>query len=382
MSQWCNTINGIPYGLCFYFLTMDKYLEGEYDNLGVIGHCPKVLSMLYAPFFSPSLCTFEKVAYNNTLYEMENKPTFDKGWCYRIQDYSGEREHIGGFKAYKEKPSQPLLRDYHYESRLYNYPFTYKTLDDYFNPSLQIIPHLLENANSTLNDNVYAEQSLGDKCTYKLYVEGYKGDDTGQLEGIISSSVQDLPLSSGAYESYMAQNKNSYQTSVQNSMVRNGMNAIFSLNPRNIVGSAMAVANGVANVMMQEKENQAFQSDLINQPRNMKTLGANVPFSAINGDRWVDINTWELPEIERQKIGDFFALYGYKQNKLMKPNIRNRYYYNYIKTIDAKIKVTGNGIPKAHLEELKEIYNRGTTIWHVDRANVVINDYTYDNKEI
>ena len=34
-----------------------------------------------------------------------------------------------------------------------------------------------------------------------------------------------------------------------------------------------------------------------------------------------------------KKLGDYFAMFGYKQNKILKPNIRNRYYFNYIKTM-------------------------------------------------
>ena len=65
----------------------------------------------------------------------------------------------------------------------------------------------------------------------------------------------------------------------------------------------------------------------------------------------------------------------------MNVNTRNRYYYNYVKTIGVNLKAT-SGIPRNYLEEIKSIYNNGVTIWHVDRDNVVVGDYSKDNYEV
>ena len=73
-------------------------------------------------------------------------------------------------------------------------------------------------------------------------------------------------------------------------------------------------------------------------------------------------------------------MFGYKQNKVSTPNIRSRYYFNYIKTVGCNLNT--NSIPRSHLEELKGIFDRGTTIWHVDREGVVVGDYSNDNYEV
>ena len=375
MSKWCNIINGVPYGLSFYFLTPDTFESGEYDNLGVIGHCLKVLSLLWKPFFEPSQATYEKVAYNSEPYEEKNKPTFGKGWCYRIKDYKVSPVALGRIDAYKKKPTQGGPRNYRNESRLYNFPYTYMTIDDYINPSLTIIPHLLKEQSNV----VIVIQSVGDKGTYKIYIENYKGDSEGQLEGMISSSVQDLPLSSDAYTQYMATNKNQFQTAGENLVGKAFLGVMSGINPFNLIGTAVNTAMIGANVVMQNNERNAFRADLMDAPRNMKTMGANVPFAVLNGKNQVDMTRWEMTEYEKKRIGDFFAMYGYKQNKIFVPNTRSRYHYNYIKTYQANLR--GMGIPKRHLEKLKEIYNNGITLWHVDRQNVVVGDYSMDNHE-
>ena len=80
-----------------------------------------------------------------------------------------------------------------------------------------------------------------------------------------------------------------------------------------------------------------------------------------------------------ERIGWFFHLYGYKQNKVMTPNTQSRKYYNFIKTVG--VNISANNIPKNHYERLKEIFNSGTTIWHMSNG-ATVGDYSKDNVEV
>ena len=80
-----------------------------------------------------------------------------------------------------------------------------------------------------------------------------------------------------------------------------------------------------------------------------------------------------------ERIALHFHMYGYQQNKLMIPNIKNRKYWNYIKCTQCNLK--GNGIPKDQLVKLKQIFQAGTTIWHIDN-NATVGDYSKDNPEV
>ena len=62
-----------------------------------------------------------------------------------------------------------------------------------------------------------------------------------------------------------------------------------------------------------------------------------------------------------QAIDNYFTMYGYKVNLLKIPNITGRTNWNYIKTIGANI--LGN-LPQLDLEEIKEMFNNGITLWH------------------
>ena len=89
---------------------------------------------------------------------------------------------------------------------------------------------------------------------------------------------------------------------------------------------------------------------------------------------------YRINDVDCERLGWYFHMYGYKQNKILTPNIRNRYYYNYIKTIGCNLK--SNQIPRSHFEQLKSIFDAGVTIWHIDREGVVVGDISNDNYEV
>lgn len=72
-------------------------------------------------------------------------------------------------------------------------------------------------------------------------------------------------------------------------------------------------------------------------------------------------------------IDQYFDIFGYKINRVAIPNTLGRKNWNYVKTIGANIE--GN-IPENDLNEIKDIFNRGVTLWH--KASTYL-DYSQDN---
>ncbi len=81
------------------------------------------------------------------------------------------------------------------------------------------------------------------------------------------------------------------------------------------------------------------------------------------------------------RLYDYFYRYGYKANRFGVPDLRSRYYFNYIKTINIDIVGDINNDVK---EKLKQIYNTGTTIWHCreDNQNPKLFMYEKENAEV
>lgn len=64
-----------------------------------------------------------------------------------------------------------------------------------------------------------------------------------------------------------------------------------------------------------------------------------------------------------QSIDNYFTAYGYKVNKLKKPNITGRPYWNFVKT--SGVTITGS-VPVDAMSAIKGIFNSGVTFWHGD----------------
>lgn len=122
----------------------------------------------------------------------------------------------------------------------------------------------------------------------------------------------------------------------------------------------------------------ATERDLMNQGNRLTSEGSDV-IHGLQMTMGLTAYYMRYSEEALNRIGWYFHLFGYKQNTVMKPNLKSRKRFNYIKTDGANLK--GNGIPKSHLEELANIFNKGTTIWHIDNG-IIMKDYSLDNEEV
>ena len=74
-----------------------------------------------------------------------------------------------------------------------------------------------------------------------------------------------------------------------------------------------------------------------------------------------------------RSIDEYFSAFGYRVNRNKVPNITGRTNWNYVET--ANCNVVGN-IPQEDLDEIKEIFNSGVTIWH---KTAYFMDYSQNN---
>ena len=100
---------------------------------------------------------------------------------------------------------------------------------------------------------------------------------------------------------------------------------------------------------------------------------------SLQQNKYGQLYKYQYKEDVMERIGWYFHLYGYKQNKIMIPNLKSRRRFNYLKTIQANLNTAG--IPKQFAQKLSEIFDSGVTVWHVDNG-ITIKDYSYDNEEV
>lgn len=117
------------------------------------------------------------------------------------------------------------------------------------------------------------------------------------------------------------------------------------------------IASGLSGIF------NTFQSDyraslIPDQARGNENAGdINFDLGLINPT----VNEMAIKPSIAQVIDGYFSMFGYKVNRLGKPHITARTYYDYIKTIDVNIE--GN-IPEMDLDAIRKMFNNGIRFWH------------------
>lgn len=272
-------------------------------------------------------------------------------------------------------------RDIKYETKLYTHPYSYLTLDCDQTEPLTIQPQYLDN----LETNILFNQAIGINPINRFYVEGYKGD-TGNDTTLINNTQNDLTVASDKLIDYLAQNKASATTGLAvNTGIDVGVTAI-----RTIVGvvgkNPFAISNAISDVASIAKNiaNENYKRhDLSQGSLNFKAKGNNIYayIQQYKDNAGIKVRTYSIAEQFKIFAYNYFYHFGYLTNDFKLPDIKSRYYFNYIQIPDINIKTK---IDNEYIQKLKSIYNNGITFWHYRNADTFrgIDDYTYENVEM
>ena len=404
-DKWDSKMYDLSCGLYFYF--MNEQMEGwsVKDNY-IIGNCPAIQSVQFVPFVEEGDLGLFKIPYDTERFGDTIRPGLINGAnVYRISNeiLTNKVKTLNTFECYKPSKNIGGALNWKNESRLYNYPYSFAMISDHLNPPMEVKYHLVPSNTATLK----VRNTISDRCSYGLFIEGYKGDSEGKMEALVSGDAHELPCSSSAYNQWFASNKNQTNQQVQHVMQNSfltkqtnskglitgmiGTMSNTSLNPMSIIGAGANMVDSYFNYEATNKRadldiQQAIQNkiaqnqDLFSTPNTLISMGSDVYYGLDVGNKKVSLYRFGLHNEQLKKLGDYFAMFGYKQNKILTPNIRNRYYYNYIKTVGANLK--SNNIPRHHFEQLKAIFDKGVTVWNIDREGVVVGDISRENYEI
>lgn len=408
-----SVMGNIPVGLYYYCIPREKINTATY-----LGFVDTIQSLTYNPFIEvDDMSTIVECSFDSDRY---GTPKGGIPKCYRMSGFDTIDKQLYELNTFPDNDNGLPT----FEPKLYTFPFRYFMITDYMNTPLVVKPELCEN--KTLKLRVKAT-NIATESKYNLYVNGYKGDYNGNLNGIVNNSPLMLPVLSSAYSQFLATSSASFNQGNINAMLENdlslkqglatnnlnyrqnttnnymqgissGLGAIaslLSLNFGGVVNGAMGVAqaginqhfntlsNNLNNSQLKEQNKlsnfevssmaNAKTTDLLNTPNSIKTTGNDTLFNLVNSNRKIDIIEFSLDFRYKHRIYDYFVKYGYKVNKWEKINVNSRRYFNFIKTNTCNI--VGEEIPHEYLEEIKDIFNRGVTIWHVDNG-ASVGDYS------
>lgn len=416
-DTWYSMNGGLPSALYYYYYGDDIVDINNDLYSSVFGNCPSIQSIHFTPFLRETDLNLTSVDYDvNRFGSVDNtRPSLtETPKVYRIYGYQSSTKTLGTFKPHNITGTTiGGVWNWKNESRLYNYPFMYGMLTDNLNQPLEVIYHLCPYKDSA---TVKVRNTVSDKCSYGLYIEGYKGDTNGRLEALVSADGHELPCSSTAYAQWYATSKNQTAQNIQNMTVNatlnnqnisqnamlsgigsvfNGVSSAMTGNISGVLSSATGIASTYINSQFNQKMNNlsvqqaietnlAKQSDLKTTPPTMISMGSNPYYGLSKGNNKLMLYRFGMRQSYYEKIGFYLHRFGYAQNRhmaLSRAAKRNRYYFNYVKTTGVNISL-GEGIPRSILEQLQQIYNNGVTIWHMDREGVEMHNYSMDNYEV
>ena len=249
------------------------------------------------------------------------------------------------------------------EGKLWLPPFTQIVCCDGLSEPFSVNPLLINDSNSTFK--ICCRQSLNHLGLYTLYIDGYKGLSQGKLFGCTTGG-NSLPVLSSAYTDYMNQNRYSLKSDRMKTIV-SGLTNLFT-------GNLMGVGQSLFDY------GDSYQGE-ISSLNSGYTLTANGSDSIHDLSFMTGMTAYyqqPLPEY-MERLGMYFHLYGYTQNKMMAFSISSRKYWTYVKTREVNLKVTN--CPKEHLTVLKSIFDNGVTVWNLENGNMFEN-MNKDNVEV
>lgn len=405
-DKWESKIYGLPFPLYTYFL--DVPTSGIYTSIiGATGDY--VFSVMYTPYLEDKDVSTIQIPYDISRFGKLNevRPELpEKVDVFRIKEINDTPKLLKTVNTYNVNKNIGGKRNWKNESKLYQYPYSLLMLYDGVNQPLTIKPQL-----SPKQMEIMVKNSISDKCSSSIFVKGYKGDVNGVFEGMVSGGELELPCTSNNYVNFIARSKNQTKQNVESSLSEivlnnkinnrnlgvstvtnliNGGANLFSGNLSGGVSALTDIGTGIMNYKNQSDINNLNKENLIkntlaeiqdkrSMPNTLLSKGDNVFYGLMNNNSSLMLYRYGLTENFGEILGNYFAMYGYLQNRIMKVNTKSRYYYNYISAPDINIK--SNKIPSLYLNKLKNIF-KSVTIWHVDNDGVVPCDYSMDNKEV
>lgn len=419
-----STLSQIPMGFYYYIIPSNKISSATY-----LGYVDVVESLTYNPYLEEEdVSDVIECPFDSDRYGYPNNTTPK---CYRINSFNEVDKELGSIKLFEEKQTEFNTID----PKLQCYPYKYYLVTDYINNPLLVKPQYVYTNDNKLRIRVKTS-SINVQSKFNLYAEGYRGDNLGNIEGICNTTSLMLPVVSSAYSQFLATSSASFAQSNINALLENDKTlnqglannlATYQINKAKNnsslatgligslgsllggnIGGAVAGAFGTAmnyglnneinnmtsvlasnqlneNHQLTEYEvtamTQAKITDMLNTPNSIKTTGNDTLFNLINSGRKVDIIEYSLSRPAQDRLNNVFFRFGYKYNNY--ESIRNvmgtRKYFNYVKT--SYCNLASAKVPNEYLEEVKQIFNKGVTIWHVDNGATVL-DYNVDNVEV
>lgn len=272
-------------------------------------------------------------------------------------------------------------------------PHNQKSIDN--EPKLYIKPFYSLKLSYGDNELDISRSDLTDKLTigYKVafsavggqsfILRNYKDEINNYSNSIyFDATTNELALRTDAWLNYLQNNKTSRALGYMTDMV-----SLFSsiasvaggLSTGNTTGATLGAGQAI-NSLERIASRYGSEKDLKDRPDEIKIPSQDIVLNHTTKGLSLVLSTYEMRQQFKLKVFNYFYHFGYTVNDFKIPNIKSRYYFNYIKTVDANII---SNIDNNHIDEIKSIFDNGITIWHYRNMETWygVGNYSYENVE-
>lgn len=257
------------------------------------------------------------------------------------------------------------------------------------NNKLLMYPYCLLYATNNGNTGaVYQFERFGDpeECGFKIlgaltpegsvrmYPLNYNGEQHAYDHGVTLGSFPTCAWNQDVYKLWLAQNQNQQQNTVNTAglaIAGGAITAIASLytgNVMGVVGGAGAVIGGAQQIgaLLAQRKDMSIQP-----PQSKGQVSSSV--NTVAGFQTFTLKTKTITKEMARILDDYFTCYGYKINRVQKPNISARPAFTYVKTVGCHIK---GDMCTEDITKVESIFDKGITFW---KNGNKIADYTQEN---
>ena len=238
-------------------------------------------------------------------------------------------------------------------NKLFTYPFCFCNAT---NNSGTTIPFRFEDSTYVNTDTnkkaliFILEGAITPGLSIKAIPMYYKKVNENYNYGVTLGKFPVCSWSSDVYINWLTQNGTNTIVNAIGGLVPNVVSASLG-NPSGFTGSITGIYNAL---------HQYTVAQMTPDQARGNTNNGDINFSYASSGGFTLYNMTIKKEYAKI-IDDYFSAYGYQVNTYKVPNINGRTYWNYIKTVGCNI--IGD-IPQTDLEKIKDIFNKGVTMWH------------------
>ena len=211
--------------------------------------------------------------------------------------------------------------------------------------------------------NDYSENKKSSMADYES--NNYKNTSNADVEteGIMAGKYPTLSWSQDEYTNWLTQNAVNMGVGITSDVLTFATSLAIG-NVGGVVSSSLSFAN---------KMGQFYQHSLVPNSARGNTNGGDI--STCDSTNTFFFYKMSIRDTYARQIDDFFTRFGYKINRLKRPNITGRTYWNYVEIGQSEEIGYGN-IPTQFMQTINNACRKGVTIWH---SHASLGDYSLSN---